>query len=89
MRRRMGYTSEVSRSIRAGTTSFTAKSNDLFLFLGGSIAAPASDRSPLRHGLASATRQTPQGLWPHLQGHRFTASRLTNHRTEVLPGLIM
>jgi hypothetical protein len=88
MRMRMVYNSEVSRSIRAGATSFTTQSNDLFLRLGGSVAAPSTNRSPLRHCLASTTRQTTQSFWCYLQGHRFTAPRLNIHRTEVLHSLI-
>ena len=91
MRRRMRYTSEVSRSIRAGTTSFTTKSNDLSDLPGRDGLGSAHDSSS--HHLASVTdasaeRQAPSLHWPHLQVHRFTASRLTIHRTEALPGVI-
>jgi hypothetical protein len=92
IRKRMVYNSGVSRSIRAGTQSIHNSTHDLSDLPGRDGLGSANDSSS--HHLASITdasaeRQAPSLHRQHLQSNRFTAPRLTNHRSEVLPGVIL
>ena len=53
--------------------------HDLLPCLGRSVVAPPRNRPSLHHGYATATRQTSPLQRPHLQGHRYTPQRFTNH----------